>query len=409
MENELFEGLEFGTMTEPGEDFIEVPETLETNEEQEQAASETGTEGVKKPEIKDKKEPGMPKELQDLLIDIDDKEKETEEDEKNKKTDEKSQDKDTSSQSSDSSPSSSKFKMLAKALSDEGVLSEITDEEWSELVENEGDDYKALVALQKKEIEKGISEYKSSLTDEERAIYEGKEAGVNLGELGQLDNALKVYKSISDDALDSDEASDDLKKAIIAEDLKIRGFSDDEVKEEIQLYEDTDKLTSKAKTSKKKLISHIENERTSLIEVQKQQQTKNREEYENKIKELKNNIYNKEELIPGIKLTPKAKEDIYKSMTTPVAEKDGVKIDALRANREKNPEMFDMVVHYLNSIGLLNFDKDGNYKPDLSKLEKKSRSTAAKELEDALKTDTFDSKSKDRSPKDNWFSLSDAL
>jgi hypothetical protein len=47
----------------------------------------------------------------------------------------------------------------------------------------------------------------------------------------------------------------------------------------------------------------------------------------------------------------------------------------------KNPAGFEMLINYFDVLGLFNTDKEGNFKPDISKLEKVAKSKAVSELD----------------------------
>jgi len=83
------------------------------------------------------------------------------------------------------------------------------------------------------------------------------------------------------------------------------------------------------------------------------------------------------EIIPGIKLTKPTREKIVKSMTDPVAnDAQGNPMNAVMATKNKNPEAFEMMVHYFHGLGLFNIDENGHMKPDFSKITKTAKNEA---------------------------------
>jgi hypothetical protein len=102
---------------------------------------------------------------------------------------------------------------------------------------------------------------------------------------------------------------------------------------------------------------------------------------------MKRNIENTPEIIPGIKLTKPTRDKIFKSMTIPVAKDDqGNPLNPVMATRSRNPEAFEMMIHYYHQLGLFNIDDDGQVKPDFSKISKTAKTKATDEFRSAFET-----------------------
>jgi hypothetical protein len=97
------------------------------------------------------------------------------------------------------------------------------------------------------------------------------------------------------------------------------------------------------------------------------------------LEKIQKTIENTEEVIPGIKLSKKDKDVIYKSMTTVVStSENGQPMNAVMAMRAKNPIEFEKRLHYFTALGF--FDE----KADFSKIVATAKTSATKELEKVL-------------------------
>ena len=77
------------------------------------------------------------------------------------------------------------------------------------------------------------------------------------------------------------------------------------------------------------------------------------------------------EIVPGIKLTKPTRDKLMKSMTVPVAnDENGKPMNPVMVTKNKNPQAFDMMIHYYHQLGLFNIDENGQMKPDFSKISK---------------------------------------
>jgi hypothetical protein len=93
------------------------------------------------------------------------------------------------------------------------------------------------------------------------------------------------------------------------------------------------------------------------------------------------------EIIPGIKLTKPTREKIMKSITVPIAKDEaGNPLNPVMVTRGKNPDAFEMMIHYYHSLGLFNIDDEGNMNPDFSKIAKVQKTKAADEMRSIFET-----------------------
>jgi hypothetical protein len=305
------------------------------------------------------------------------------------KTDEKDTGKAPSKGGSSDSSSSSPFLAFAKDRASEGVFLEFNDEDWKELVDrNDGDESQALRELStvsvQQMVKQGVENFKESITDEERTLYEAKEKGLPLDEYSIAKRNFDKYSKINDADFEDNEK---LQEDVVAKSLELRGFSDEDVKEEIEGYKALENLEAKAKKALK-LIPDFYKNRVSNIENNAQQQEQSRQDgIRQRVARMKKLVDTQPEIIPGIKLTKPTREKIMKSMTLPTAkDKDGNPLNPVMATRTKNPEAFEMMIHYYHQLGLFNIDDDGSINPDFSKIAKVEKTKATDELRNVFET-----------------------
>ena len=284
------------------------------------------------------------------------------------------EDKTASEQSADSSKFP--YSTFAKALYEEGVITDFDEETFKKLSEESGGGVEALIASVQETITNQIDAYKQSLSKEGQEFLDAIESGVPLDKFISSKTQEYSYLNIKEDALAED---DDLCKKLISDDLKARGFDADEIKDQIDDIDNLGKLEPKAKIALKKLQAvHKEEIAKAKIVAEKQQ----KEAIENNKRQLaavKAEIEKVTEIIPGTKLNSKLKAEIYDLMTTPAEQlPNGQWINAIYAKRAKDPVSWDMKVAYLDKLGVF----DGKW----DKIISGSKSAAVKDLSKKLES-----------------------
>ena len=280
---------------------------------------------------------------------------------------------------SDSSPSSSPYLAFAKDRANEGVFLNFTDEQWQQLVErNEGDEAQALRELHEISmstmIQKNVDKYKESLTPEERNLYEAKEKGVPVDKYAIAKKNYDKYSKITADQLKDNEA---LQVEVVTRALELRGYAPDEIKEEIEGYKALESLGVKATKALEVVPKAFQKQVSDLEAAATAEEESKKNRIAQRVAKMKGLIDNTPEIIPGIKLTKSAREQLVESMTVPVARDDeGNPLNRVMATRVKNPEAFEMLIHYYHALGLFNLDENGNMKPDFSKIAKIEKTKA---------------------------------
>lgn len=294
-----------------------------------------------------------------------------------------------SDDSSDSSPSSSPYLAFAKDRASEGVFLDFTDEDWSKLVEdNEGDEAAALRQLSEVSIgqmvQQQVEAYKESLTPEERALYEAKEKGVPVDEYGIAKKNFEKYSNINkEDIADNEE----LQEELVSRALELRGFSKEEIQEEIEGYKALENLESKAEKALSGLPKIYENKIKDLETAATAAEQSRKDNLRQRVAKMKQMVEQTPEIIPGIKLTKPTREKIMQSMTTPVAkDEQGNPMNPVMATRARNPEAFEMMLHYYHQLGLFNMDESGIMQPDFSKISKFEKTKATDQMRNIFET-----------------------
>ena len=289
----------------------------------------------------------------------------------------------------DSSPSSSPYLAFARDRANEGVFLDFTDEEWKQLVEeNEGDEAAALRQISNVSVQamirNGIEQFKNSLTPEEKMLYEAKEKGLPVDEYALTKKSLQYYKGIDKDSLVDNE---DLQTEIVRKALEIRGFSKEEIDEEIDGYKSLEKLEDKANKALELLPGYYEKKLTKIEDDAKARDEAAKDQIRQRVAKMKQLVDNVPEIVPGIKLTKPTRQKIMESMTKPVAkDEDGNLLNPVMVTRMKNPEAFEMMLHYYHTLGLFNMDEEGNMKPDFSKITNKVKTKAVDSMRSVFET-----------------------
>lgn len=187
-----------------------------------------------------------------------------------------------------------------------------------------------------------VDDYKESLPDEIKYLLENHEKGVNVFDLLKADKKVIEYDRLTSEQISENES---LQKKLLSEFYYLQGESPEDIDDMIEDIEVAGLLEKQANRAAKKLSQVQQQERSRLIESQKQQETERKNHYDSAIASLKNSIYEKEEIIPGIKLSEKQKKEVYQGITK--FDREG-KNEVMKF-REKNPE-FDLVVAYLATV-----------------------------------------------------------
>lgn len=276
----------------------------------------------------------------------------------------------------DEDTSASYVSSLASALREEGVLSDNT------LVDEEGNtkepqSAEELLDAVNKEVENKVEDYKNSVSEDFKDLIEAREAGVPVEEYKASKSRQEWFSQIDEDTVNSDE---DLQKQIVKKDLANRGYSEERINRQLESLEDSNKLQEEANDSLKSLQDQEKQYQEKLkkdAEEKKQEEEKKRKEQIDKIKE---DINNTDKILPDVELTDKEKQELLDSITNVRYDDNGQPVNKVIEKQKQDPVEFEKRLHYLAMKGF--FDKDA----DMTKMTKKQRSKAMKELKEKLNT-----------------------
>ena len=328
-------------------------------------------------EIKDKPKPEKPIKNEtpeeDFLIDVPDPVVEELEEEVIEETD----DKNPPPQKTKGSSSSSPYKPFAKALVEEGFLPEFADEDFDSLSTELGGDVAALIELSRRSLQEELQAYKDEQEQDFKAFIEAKEQGLDLNKWYDINQNKKLYDSITDDKVEADEK---LQKSLVASYLKEKGFSQEEIDDTVETYEDTAKLELKAKVALKKLKEIEVVKEAKLVEEKKLADSQRAKEREESIKTLKTKIEEYKEIVPGIQINKQTKDKLFKHITEPVkAGPNGEQWNLATAKRMEDPFKYAIIENYLIELGVF----DGKF----DKIITKQKTKALADLEKTLSSD----------------------
>ena len=213
-----------------------------------------------------------------------------------------------------------------------------------------------------------VKEYKENMPEEIKYLLENYEAGVNMYDLLNIGATSQSYEKISEDSLKDNLG---LQKMLVKDLLSKSGWSDERITRKLERYEDTGVLQEEAEDALASLKEIQVQEKENLIKTQKEEQKQRVQAHEQWLGELKDHIGKKEEILPGFKLSPKDKDNLYKGITK--LDRQG-KNEIMRL-REKDPE-FDLKIAYLATV----------LKWDFSAFERQSTTKSTRKLADAIKS-----------------------
>jgi hypothetical protein len=270
-----------------------------------------------------------------------------------------------------------------KELVNSGVL---TVEEVEQLDELPGtlDTIKELVS---KTVETGVKQtqenWKKSLDPTKKRFLEIEDAFDATDQAILMAQRLEFFDSVKAEDVQADV---NLQKQIYFELLKSKNFSDQDAIEAINDAEQMNKLQEKSL----KAIPELRKQANEVVESARlEKETKTKAEIEAQTKmfdSLVQNIESREAFIDGLNLNKVAKDKLKANIMTPVHKdpETGTEYNSLMYKQKRNPVEFEMLINYYDTIGLFNLDKEGKFKPDISKLKSVAKTAAINELDKVI-------------------------
>jgi len=191
---------------------------------------------------------------------------------------------------------------------------------------------------------------------------------------------LEFFDQVDEEKIKSDTK---LQQEIYYDLLKSKNFTDDQAVEAIQDAMAVKNLESKAL----KAIPELKNQAHAVVTQAKEYKaakTKQQVDEQNKAFEsLITNIDARQSFVDGISLNKISKEKVKQNILNPVYtdKKTGREYNSLMYKQTRNPGEFEMLINYYDTLGLFNLDKEGKFKPDISKLKQVAKTKAINDLD----------------------------
>lgn len=315
----------------------------------------------------DKDDAGFKIETKDSLIEESDEDEDEEEEEKDdsfksktskkkeskkvEEDDEEENEEDDSENSDDDSP----FLTFAKFLDENGVA-DFDEEEFE-------DSEEGLVKMIDKTVEKGINAYKESIPDEAKKFLEYLEAGGDPKQYVENSQSIPNYRGLSENQL----SKESVQKALVTDWMRLQGYSEEEIGETLEDYEESGILEKQAKRIHPKLVGKQKEYEDGILHNQKLAKERQIKEYEEYVEGIKKTIDSAED-IAGIPISKKVKDDFFKYVTD--SNKEGK--TKLLQDIEADPEAQLKMAWFMYN------------KFDFSKIEKKAKTSVSSKLRDNL-------------------------
>jgi hypothetical protein len=273
------------------------------------------------------------------------------------------------------------YKALIKTLADAGVIT-VAEQEQLEEMPGSVESIKKLVSQTIEETANmKQEEWKKGLSSEKKRFLEIEDAFDQTNQAIIMAQRLEFFDNISEDAVAKDLQ---LQKQLHYEQLtSLKNFTHEEALEAIEEAEATGKLKDKAikaipdlKTQATTVVEHAKSEKAAktAAEVKAQEESFNK---------LFSTIEEREQFIDGLPLNKVAKDKLKNNIVSPVYKdpKSGKEFNSLMFKQMKNPVEFEMLVNYYDTLGLFDIDKEGKFKPNITKLKAVAKTAAITELD----------------------------
>ena len=277
------------------------------------------------------------------------------------------------------------YKTLIKTLADDGIIT-LEEQEELEKLEGSAETIKKLIGSTiNKSVEEKQSAWKKGLSTDKKKFLEIEDAFTDAEQAILTAQRLEFFEKLNDTDVKSDV---NLQKQLFAESLRVKGFSDVKIAEELQDAVALGKLEKKALDAYPDLLKETAatvEENRAKVQAARQSET---EEQTKSFEQLMTNIDSRDAFIDGLPLNKVSKEKLKKNIVEPVYTdpKTGKEYNSLMYKQKRNPQEFEMLLNYYDTLGLFNIDKNGNFKSDISKLKAVAKTQAISDLDSVLES-----------------------
>lgn len=209
-------------------------------------------------------------------------------------------------------PEEGSLKPFVTHMAERGLLDYSEDEEFD-------DSEEGLEKIVEKTVTNKVTEWKQSYPEDAQHFLEFIENGGKPADFHKY-----YYQDTSFENLKLKEDDENTLKHVIREGLIAAGWEDEEeIADEIALYEDANKLYSKAEAHLKRLQKLEGESKANLLQAQKAYAEEQKQKKDKEWDEFKKGLFDKEE-ISGFKFNPKMKQELWDYMTKPIDRKTGL-------------------------------------------------------------------------------------
>jgi len=263
----------------------------------------------------------------------------------------------------------------ATALRDKGILPNLDLESLKDKDDEAVID--ATLWATQDEIEIGVANIVKQNDEAYQEFIDLVNSGADIGEYARIKASQKRFDGVTDDSFEENE---DLQKEIVAEDMKDRGYDDDDISDTIADWEEKEgRLLSKAKIAVKR-INKRDTQRQKQVKVDAdKRQADSQKDQKATMERIDSSLAKVKEIIPGIPLSKNDKVVVKKLMTVPIGYEGNSPISRAQEIRGKDPVAYETKLAYYIGIGL--FDDV----PKWGTVLKRANSDAAKQLMKTLR------------------------
>jgi len=254
----------------------------------------------------------------------------TDEDDDENNDDKTEETDDDTTPSDDKSSSSSLFKILAQSLAEEGVISSLEDDQ-------EVTSAKDLINIFQKELDSSIDSYKESLPPIVKNIIDNYEDGMDLEKIIKLKSEAQSYSKIDGEKLAENKS---LMRKLILDDLKARGYSEEDAVEATDDVFDLGKEEVRAKKALTALKKRQENAEESERLAAKQR-IKDAEQAQIKAQQSMKKAIESTDDFGGVKISKKIQNEVYDSLYKVADTIEGRPVNVMGKARNEDPVAFD--------------------------------------------------------------------
>ena len=267
--------------------------------------------------------------------------------------------------------------VFAESQQEEGNLSfDLNQEEFKKLIQEEGE-AAAITWLWNKEKEHVQNSIREMYDADAKELMELKDAGVDSDTARELVGAKIKFEAITEEQLDEKE---DLRRQVLTQNyLNTTSLSDDRIKKlvdrAVATGEDIEEAKEALEAVKKFNVDQIKAEKQRIADEEKAQAETAKASREAMVKKIEDT----KEILPGYEVSKQARKEIEKMILEPaVKTKDGRVLNGVWAKFQEDPEKSLVKLAYLMQSGIW----DGK----IDKLEKVAKTSAAKKMEEVIKS-----------------------